>query len=78
MIQPGMLIVDTKRCIACKRCMIECAVAHSKSKELAAAMQVSVPEAVDFADELPRLPTGKLYKRILRDTYWGKHDSKIV
>jgi acyl-coenzyme A synthetase/AMP-(fatty) acid ligase len=24
---------------------------------------------VDFVDELPRLPTGKLYKRILRDRY---------
>ena len=22
-------------------------------------------------DELPRLPTGKLYKRLLRDAYWG-------
>ncbi|MBM4034834.1 MAG: 4Fe-4S dicluster domain-containing protein [Planctomycetes bacterium] len=39
MMQPGMLIVDTKRCIACKRCMTECAVAHSRSGELAAAMQ---------------------------------------
>lgn len=39
MIQPGMLIVDVKRCIACKRCMTECAVAHSASKDLAAAMQ---------------------------------------
>jgi len=39
MIQPGMLIVDTKRCIACKRCMTECAVAHSKSRDLASAMQ---------------------------------------
>lgn len=36
------------------------------------------PRSLDFIDELPRLPTGKLYKRILRDTYWGKHDSKIV
>ena len=33
---------------------------------------------VDFLDELPRLPTGKLYKLLLRDKYWGKHDSKIV
>jgi len=41
MIQPGMLIVETKRCIACKRCMTECAVAHSKSKDLAGAMQES-------------------------------------
>lgn len=30
-----------------------------------------VPRSVDFLDELPRLPTGKLYKRLLRDEYWG-------
>jgi long-chain acyl-CoA synthetase len=29
------------------------------------------PRSIDFTDELPRLPTGKLYKRILRDAYWG-------
>jgi long-chain acyl-CoA synthetase len=28
------------------------------------------PRSVDFVDELPRLPTGKLYKRVLRDRYW--------
>jgi long-chain acyl-CoA synthetase len=26
-----------------------------------------VPRSIDFEDELPRLPTGKLYKRLLRD-----------
>lgn len=36
------------------------------------------PKSVDFMDELPRLPTGKLYKRLLKDQYWGKTDSKIV
>jgi long-chain acyl-CoA synthetase len=36
------------------------------------------PRSVDFEAELPRLPTGKLYKRLLRDRYWGKKDSKIV
>ena len=36
------------------------------------------PKSVDFEAELPRLPTGKLYKRILRDRYWGKTDSRIV
>jgi fatty-acyl-CoA synthase len=36
------------------------------------------PQSVDFVDELPRLPTGKLYKRLLKDRYWGKTDSKIV
>ena len=36
------------------------------------------PRTVDFTDELPRLPTGKLYKRLLRDKYWGEHGSRIV
>ena len=30
-----------------------------------------VPRRVDFRAELPRLPTGKLYKRGLRDEYLG-------
>jgi long-chain acyl-CoA synthetase len=29
------------------------------------------PRSVDFTDALPRLPTGKLYKKALRDQYWG-------
>ena len=37
-----------------------------------------VPRSIDFIDELPRLPTGKLYKRLLRDSYWGKKDSRII
>ena len=37
-----------------------------------------VPRSIDFRPELPRLPTGKLYKRLLRDEYWGNKDSKIV
>ena len=37
-----------------------------------------VPRTVDFVDELPRLPTGKLYKRQLRDRYWGEGQNKIV
>jgi long-chain acyl-CoA synthetase len=36
------------------------------------------PRSIDFDPELPRLPTGKLYKRVLRDNYWGKKDSRIV
>jgi fatty-acyl-CoA synthase len=28
------------------------------------------PRSVDFIDELPRLPTGKLYKKALRERYW--------
>jgi acyl-CoA synthetase (AMP-forming)/AMP-acid ligase II len=36
------------------------------------------PRTVDFVDELPRLPTGKLYKRLLRDKYWAGHQTAIV
>ena len=36
------------------------------------------PKGIDFRDELPRLPTGKLYKRFLRDEYWGRRGSRIV
>ncbi|MFF0768194.1 acyl-CoA synthetase [Nonomuraea wenchangensis] len=28
------------------------------------------PKSIDFRRELPRHPTGKLYKRLLRDEYW--------
>ncbi len=37
-----------------------------------------VPRSIDYEAELPRLPTGKLYKRILRDRYWGVANSRIV
>jgi acyl-coenzyme A synthetase/AMP-(fatty) acid ligase len=32
---------------------------------------------VDFTDELPRDPNGKLYKRLLRERYWQGHASLI-
>ena len=34
------------------------------------------PRSIDFDDELPRLPTGKLYKRLLRDRYWKDRESR--
>ena len=39
---------------------------------------VKCPRSVDFRDELPRHPTGKLYKRLLKDEYWAGHDSRII
>lgn len=37
------------------------------------------PRTIDFTDALPRLPTGKLYKKPLRDRYWQGHGgSRIV
>jgi long-chain acyl-CoA synthetase len=37
-----------------------------------------VPRSIDFTDALPRLPTGKLYKKALRDRYWSGHKSRIL
>ena len=37
-----------------------------------------VPRSIDFVTELPRLPTGKLYKRVLRDKYWGEGKNRII
>ena len=39
---------------------------------------IKCPRSVDFVDELPRLPTGKLFKRLLRDKYWENRSSKLV
>jgi long-chain acyl-CoA synthetase len=39
---------------------------------------VKSPRRIDFMAELPRHPTGKLYKRLIRDAYWGKGESRIV
>jgi acyl-CoA synthetase (AMP-forming)/AMP-acid ligase II len=39
---------------------------------------IKCPRTVDFDRELPRHPTGKLYKRLVRDRYWGKRESRIV
>ncbi|HUR79050.1 MAG TPA: acyl-CoA synthetase [Acidimicrobiales bacterium] len=36
------------------------------------------PRTIDFSQQLPRQETGKLYKRLLRDQYWGDRTSRIV
>lgn len=38
---------------------------------------VKSPRSVDFRSELPRHPTGKLYKRLLKDEYWADHQARI-
>jgi long-chain acyl-CoA synthetase len=40
--------------------------------------KLKCPRSIDFEAELPRHPTGKLYKRLLKDRYWGNRDSRIV
>ena len=38
---------------------------------------VKCPRTIDFRPELPRHPTGKLYKRLLRDEYWAGSNRTI-
>ena len=35
------------------------------------------PRSIDFKEELPRHPTGKLYKRLLKDEYWSDKETRI-
>jgi long-chain acyl-CoA synthetase len=36
------------------------------------------PHSIDFEAQLPRVPTGKLYKLLLRERYWGTRTSRIL
>ena len=36
------------------------------------------PRSIDFDPELPRHANGKLYKRLIKDRYWGHHGTRIV
>jgi acyl-CoA synthetase (AMP-forming)/AMP-acid ligase II len=35
------------------------------------------PRSVDFVDSLPKAPTGKILKRLLREPYWESKESKV-
>lgn len=39
---------------------------------------IKCPRSVDFDPALPRHENGKLYKRLIKDRYWGRHDTRIV
>ena len=66
------------------KAVIEPAPGQTPSDDLAAELMTyarervahyMAPRSIDFIEEMPRLPTGKLYKRVLRDAYW--QDRKI-
>jgi long-chain acyl-CoA synthetase len=39
---------------------------------------IKCPRSIDFEADLPRHPTGKLYKRLLKDRYWEGHATRIA
>ncbi|MEM7015978.1 MAG: AMP-binding protein, partial [Pseudomonadota bacterium] len=65
---------------------VELSEGHSPSDELAENLVAycrehlagyKAPKSIDFEDSLPRHPTGKLYKRLLRDRYWQNQERQI-
>jgi len=36
------------------------------------------PKTVDFVDAIPRNPSGKILKRVLREPYWKDHARRIA
>jgi long-chain acyl-CoA synthetase len=61
------------------KAVIEPAPGQAPTEELAAELlafaranlaHYMAPRSIDFIVEMPRLPTGKLYKRLLKDAYW--------
>ena len=68
------------------KAVVEPAAGHAPGDELAASIMEHLsgrlakfkwPKSIDFTDELPREPTGKLLKRQLRDPYWENRDRAI-
>jgi long-chain acyl-CoA synthetase len=61
-VQPSEMPVDDAAAAALERELI----AYCR----ASLADVKCPRSIDFRPELPRHPTGKLYKRLLKDEYW--------
>ncbi|UCE87204.1 MAG: AMP-binding protein [Deltaproteobacteria bacterium] len=40
--------------------------------------RLKCPRSIDFENELPRHPNGKLYKRLLKERYWSGHETTII
>jgi long-chain acyl-CoA synthetase len=68
------------------RAVVKLAPGHAPGPELARAIlehcraqlaHYKCPRAVDFTDELPRLPTGKLQRRKVRERYWQGREREI-
>lgn len=68
------------------KAVVEVRSGHTPGAELAAALiafardnlaHYKAPKSVDFVDALPRLPSGKLAVRTLKDPYWADRDRRI-
>jgi acyl-coenzyme A synthetase/AMP-(fatty) acid ligase len=61
-VQPRTMPANTEEAAALEKELIAYCRSHLAD--------IKCPRSIDFREELPRHPTGKLYKRILKDEYW--------
>ena len=68
------------------KAVVQLAPGHAASPALAAELLAHArarlaafkcPRSVDFSDDLPRMPTGKIQRRLVRDRYWQGRETKI-
>ncbi len=69
-VQPKAMPATEEEAKALERELIEFCKQHLAS--------IKCPRSVDFREELPRHPTGKLYKRLLKDEYWAGHGTSRI
>jgi fatty-acyl-CoA synthase len=60
-------VIEAAPGVAPTRALAEELIAYARDRMA----HYTVPRGLDFIAEMPRLPTGKLYKRGLRDEYWA-------
>jgi long-chain acyl-CoA synthetase len=68
-VQPGEMPADDEAARVLERELIAFCREHLAD--------VKCPRTIDFRTELPRHPTGKLYKRLLKDEYWREAGRSI-
>jgi acyl-CoA synthetase (AMP-forming)/AMP-acid ligase II len=68
-VQPAVMPIDEADARQLERELIEFC-----KRSLA---DIKCPRTVDFRPDLPRHPTGKLYKRLLKDEYWARLGRQI-
>jgi len=75
-------VPDDKWGEAVKACVVRKPGAQESGEEIVAWMRERLahykcPKSVDFVDAIPRNPSGKILKRVLREPYWKGRDRRI-
>jgi len=75
-------VPDEKWGEAVKACVVLKPGVRTSEPEILAFMRERIahfkcPRTVDFLETIPRNPTGKILKRVLREPYWAGHERRV-